>query len=206
MNPTIAIIEDNIPLANTLKKLLATVALNSKIFHSVEEFLSTSTSMSECIISDVRLPGISGLQLQHKLHALPNHPPIILISGTSTIRTAVQAIKNGAVHFLAKPIDNQELIDTIFHILAQQKLNKETQNKKDKFMKKIKTLTHRELEITRLISDANSSEQIATSLFISRNTVEVHRSNIMRKTGLTSAELIALSHKYELHNYMPHCH
>ena len=110
------------------------------------------------------------------------------------------------MHFLTKPIDNQEVIDTIFHILAQQKLNKETQNKKDKFMKKIKTLTHRELEITRLISDVNSSEQIATSLFISQNTVEVHRSNIMRKTGLASAKLITLSHKYELHNYTSQQH
>ena len=93
MNSSIAIIEDNIPLANTLKKLLATVALNSKIFYSVEEFLSTSTGMIEYIISDVRLPGISGLELQYKLHALPNRPLIILISGISTIRTTVQAIK-----------------------------------------------------------------------------------------------------------------
>ena len=191
-NKHLAIIEDNLSFADVLSSLLDSVQLKSTHYLTAEAFLEDTHTEIHCIICDIRLPGMSGLQLFQQLKAQPINTPIIFVSGHADVRMAVKAIQDGAKDFLTKPINNQELLDSVFSILKADQSNKKRQALTDDFRKQIHTLTRRELDILQLIADGQSSKLIADELSISKNTVEVHRANLMQKMQVnSSSQLVA---------------
>ena len=196
--PTVAIIEDDPLVAKVLHDVLQTVNIQSEIYVSAEHLSIDILSRFDCVIADVRLPGISGFKFQKSLSDNHISTPVILITGYSDVAMAVQAIKNGAVHFMLKPINNQELIDTVFDALLIKHESDDANRAKALYFKNLNSLTKREEQVLRLINLALSSKEISTQLNISRNTVEVHRANIMQKMQVSSSlKLLLQSIKYE---------
>ncbi len=188
----LAIIEDNDSFAQVLKNLLNSVQLPSTHYPTAEAFLADLSHTMSCIICDIRLPGMSGLQLQQHLKAKKNTTPIVFISGHADVRMAVKAIQDGAKDFLTKPINNQELLDTLFSTIKAGHNQKEKQHRQADFKKQLDSLTERELAILKLIAEGQSSKTIADQLTISKNTVEVHRANLMQKMAVnSSSQLVA---------------
>ena len=191
-NAHLAIIEDNHSFATVLSNLFDSVQLKSTHYTTAEAFLNDNTREISCIICDIRLPGMSGLQLQQQLNANNISTPLIFVSGHADVRMAVKSIQDGAKDFLTKPINNQELLDTVFSILKAEDNQKHKQVLQANFKKQIDSLTSRELSILKLIAKGRSSKTIAEELTISKNTVEVHRANLMQKMGVnSSSQLVA---------------
>ncbi|HAG62207.1 MAG TPA: DNA-binding response regulator [Coxiellaceae bacterium] len=166
--------------------------LKSTHYTTAEAFLNDTPQKITCIICDIRLPGMSGLQLQQQLKANNMNTPLVFVSGHADVRMAVKSIQDGAKDFLTKPINNQELLDTVFSILKTEHNQKHKQTLQANFKKQIDSLTSRELSILKLIAKGQSSKTIADELSISKNTVEVHRANLMQKMGVnSSSQLVA---------------
>lgn len=199
MNKNIAIIEDNKDFSDTLCQLLNSVNIKTTAFKCAEDFLNDMPNNINCIITDIRMAGLSGLQLQGRLNELKINTPLIIISGHGNIDISVQAMKDGAKDFLTKPIRNQNLLDCIFNILREQDENKENNKKHRSHQKNKEELTQREKEIWIQICNGLSSKVIAEKLDISKNTVEVHRARIMKKMKCISiGKLISDAYRYSL--------
>jgi FixJ family two-component response regulator len=184
---TIYVIDDEEAICNSIKWLLETASLEVKIFHNALSFLEEyCLNLKGCLLIDVRMPEISGLQLQEKLVALGNIMPIIMLSGHADIPMAVRALKAGAVDFITKPFNDQALLEQIQHALL---LNK-SKNSIEDIWKRYKTLSHREQEIMSKIVAGKMNKTMAYELNISTKTIEVHRAHIMQKMG--AKNLVAL--------------
>ena len=194
-DPVVFIVDDDEPLRETLRGLFRSVGLQAQAFGSAKEFLQVQLPDAPCcLILDVRLPGISGIDFQTELHNAGMHIPIIFVTGYGDVPMTVKAMKAGAVEFLTKPFRDQELLDAVRVALE----NNRDQRAKDKWLAKIKasfdTLTPRELEVISLVSTGLMNKQIAGKLDISEITVKVHRVNGMRKIGARSmAELVRMA-------------
>jgi RNA polymerase sigma factor (sigma-70 family) len=151
---------------------------------------------SGCIILDVKMPGISGIELQKELASHDFDIPIIFITGHGDIPMSVQAIKNGAVNFLAKPFEDNELLDAIGEALLRENESLEKKIEQDQIKQKIDTLTPREDELLRYLITGMLNKQIAYELNISERTVKAHRKQVLLKMGIQSiAELVRLTEK-----------
>jgi FixJ family two-component response regulator len=193
--PVIFIVDDDVALRETLRGLLQSVGLQAQSFGSAKEFLQVQLPDAPCcLILDVRLPGISGIDFQTELQNAGLHIPIIFLSGYGDVPMTVKAMKAGAVEFLTKPFRHQELLDAVRVALE----NHRDRREKDKWLVKIKAsfdmLTPREFEVISLVSTGLMNKQIAGKLDISEITVKVHRVNGMRKIGARSiAELVRMT-------------
>jgi len=181
------IIDDDEALREALRCLLRSVGLEARAFASTKEFLQIKLPDAPfCLILDVRLPGISGIDFQTELHKMGFNFPIIFVTGYGDVPMAARAMKAGAVDFLTKPFRDQDLLDAVRVALE----NHYEQREKDKRLSKIKarfqTLTHREFEVLAMVSTGLINKQIAGQLEISEITVKVHRGNGMRKLGVSS--------------------
>jgi len=188
------VIDDDPAVREGLCALLGSVAIPTQAFASAQEFLEIAKpGMAGCVVVDVRMPGMSGLELLQALNAREIRIPVIVITGHGDVPMAVRAMKAGAVDFLLKPFNEQELLDRVLASLHEHGQELSRQQSRDMAASRFRDLTPRERQILQLIMDCQHSKAIAYSLGISERTVDVHRFNIMRKTGTRNlSELIQL--------------
>jgi len=189
------IVEDDPSMRNALKNLLRSVGLDCQLYTSAQEFLDAEKpEVPSCLILDVRLPGMSGLDLQKELRKEDIQIPVIFITAHGDIPMSVRAMKAGAVEFLPKPFRDQDLLDAIQMSLMQDRKRRERDSEIAVLQKRLQALTPREREVFPLVVSGRSNKEIAGEIGISEITVKVHRGNLMRKMQATSfAELLRMS-------------
>lgn len=189
---TIALIEDDEAVLDSLRAVLEARGMTVQCFASVEEFLAGQREHKPaCIVSDVRLPGLSGLDLQRSLKERGSQIPLILITGHGDIAMAVAAMKDGAYDFVEKPYDSNRLIASIQKALAvEQKLRSGTEERRV-LLELIAELSPRQKEVMLLVAEGKSNKQIASQLGISPRTVENYRAWVMERLGASNiADLV----------------
>jgi two-component system response regulator FixJ len=192
--PTVYIVDDDDAVREALGALLGSVCLSFQSFASAEAFLTVaSPHMRGCLLLDVRMPGMSGLELQRKLQEQGIALQIVIITGHGDVPMAVRALKAGASDFIEKPFNEQDLLDRIQTCLQDDHHLWHTRQALDEAAARFCTLTPRERAVMELIAAGDHTKKIAAQLEIQDRTVDVHRFNIMRKVGVrTLAELLRL--------------
>ncbi len=195
--PTIFIVDDDPSIRESTQLLLESVGFNVKTFISGQDFLKAKVQADlGCLILDVRMPGLSGLDLQEKLLSVKTQLPVIFITGHGTVPMSVRAMKAGAVDFLQKPFEEQELLDAINRAIARQREQKSKNEEADKIEQRLKTLTPREYEVYTLLVAGLANKEIAYDLGMSERTVKAHRAQIMEKMKAGSfADLVRFSER-----------
>jgi FixJ family two-component response regulator len=196
----LAILDDDESVQSALQDLIESEGLSALCFGSAEQFLdSTVRHKASCLIADIRMPGMSGLELQAKLTSERCAMPIIFITGLGDIPMAVRAMKGGAIDFFSKPIDDAALLKSIARAFQQDRANRRKAVEHEKFVARYETLTQREREVLALLVRGLQNKQAAFELGITEYTVQVHRAHIMRKMEADSfATLVRLAAKFTL--------
>jgi FixJ family two-component response regulator len=189
------VVEDDPSMRNALKNLLRSVGYEAQLFASAQEFLDADRpDLPSCLILDVRLPGLSGLELQRELSAANIHIPIIFITAHGDIPMSVRAMKAGAVEFLTKPFRDQDLLDAIHQSLMQDRVRVQKEGELRELQKRFDSLTSRERELLPLVVSGRSNKEIAAEIGTSEITVKVHRGHLMRKMQASSfADLLRMA-------------
>jgi two-component system response regulator FixJ len=188
---TIALIEDDEAVLDSLRLLLESRGLAVRTYYSVEAFLAVDDDTPGCIVSDVRLPGRSGLDLQRQLNEKGRVPPLILITGHGDIAMAVNAIKDGAFDFIEKPYDADRLIACIDKALAVDEKVRHREGQKAEIVARIAELSPRQRQVMHLVAEGLSNKQIAARLGISPRTVENYRAWVMERLAASNlADLV----------------
>lgn len=191
----VVIVDDDEGSRNSLKWLIESGGFPAMTFMSADHFLEVAPDLDiGCLVLDVRMPGKSGVQLLEDLVDRAGSPPIVMISAFADVRTAVRAMRGGAVDFLEKPVNGEELLECVARCLSTQGAERRSSASTMLMKSRLEALTRRERQILDLIVAGRSNKQTAAELGISPRTVEVHRRNIMRKSGASSfAELVRLT-------------
>ena len=185
--PTVIIVDDDDLVRASIQGMLKSVGLRSEAFATPQEFLQSKRSDGpNCLILDVQLPGLSGLDFQQALADAGFQIPIIFVTGYGDIPMSVKAMKSGAVEFLTKPFREEDLLDAIQQALDRDRARRKQQGLTAELRSRHGSLTAREREVTQLLAEGKSSKEVASLLNLSTKTVETHRSNIMRKLSLHS--------------------
>lgn len=194
-SPIVFIVDDDESLRESLSSLLRSVGLRVQVFGSPLEFLNSHRpDVAGCLVLDVRLPGLSGLDFQNELAKANVQIPIIFITGHGDIPMSVRAMKAGAVEFLTKPIREQDLVDAVQVALQRDQIRRESEEELSGVRAKFDSLTPREREVLVLVTSGLMNKQIAADLGISEIMVKVHRGNVMRKMSAASlADLVVMA-------------
>ncbi len=195
---TIFVVDDDPLVRKALQRLLKSAGYFTETFPSAKEFLSSGNSSEgpACIILDVKMPGLSGFDLQEELSAASYAMPIIFITGHGDIPSSVKAMKNGAVDFLSKPFEDQDLFDSISVALKKDSITRTVLSERRIIQQRLDQLTLREYEILTFVITGVLNKQIANILHISEKTVKAHRGKVMTKMGVSSvAELVRIAEK-----------
>ncbi len=189
---SVFIIDDDELIRDSLEQLIKSVGLKAKTFSSARAFLNTRLADNpSCLVTDIRMPGMSGLELQDELLKRDCLIPIIFITGHGTVPMSVRAMKSGAVDFLQKPFEDQELLDVIHHAVEQNVYARSEQIKIQDLKQRIETLSMREYDVLIPIISGMLNKEIAHKLGVSESTVKTHRAHIMQKMAVDSfAELV----------------
>ena len=197
--PTVFIVDDDRDVRESLQELLESVGLHSKAFGTALEFLSSPRSDGDgpsCLILDVRLPGISGLDLQHELKRGKVSIPIVFLTAHADVPMSVKAMKSGAVEFLTKPFRQQDLLDAVQRSLTRDRIVREKQRDIAELRQRYNTLSVREREVMNLVGSGMLNKQIAAELSASEATVKMHRGQVMKKMQAKSLpELVRMADK-----------
>jgi FixJ family two-component response regulator len=193
--PVVLVVDDDVSLRSSLADLFASVGLRAETFGSPTEFLRAKLpDCPSCLVLDVRLPGLSGLDFQAELVKANVHLPIIFITGHADIPMSVRAMKAGAFEFLTKPFRDQELLDAVQRGLDLDRVRRERQRSIDELRARFGQLTQREQEVIVRVSAGLMNKQIAGELGVAEITVKVHRGNAMRKLGArTLADVLRIA-------------
>jgi FixJ family two-component response regulator len=191
------IVDDDESMREALSSLLRSVGLQVLVFASAQDFLAHPlASVPSCLVLDVRLPGLSGLDLQRDLAASGRVIPIIFITGHGDIPMSVRAMKAGANEFLSKPFREQDLLDAIAQAIANDERSRAQREEIEAIRRKFQTLTAREREVLDPVVKGLLNKQVAAALGISEITVKVHRRHLMEKMGARSvADLVRMAEK-----------
>lgn len=181
-DPTVFIVDDDAAVRDALKLLLRSVGLVSEAHASADEFLASfDPDRPGCLVLDVRMPGMSGLELQERLKERNSSLPIIFLTAHGDIEMAVQAVKAGALDFIQKPFRDQELLDKVHYAIAQDARLRAQIAEAAEIRSRIKSLTPREVELLEMVVEGRANKVIARDLSISQRTVEIHRARVMKK-------------------------
>jgi len=185
--PTVYIVDDDEAVRESLGLLLESVDQVSSGFDAATSFLEAyDDDMAGCIVLDIRMPGMNGMELQKKLNDVNSILPIIFVTGHGDVPMAVEAMQHGAVDFIQKPYREQDLLDKINQALNIDQQQRADLKEKQEIIKRIETLTPRENEVMTMMIDGNANKVIAIDLGISQRTVEIHRSRVMEKMSTHS--------------------
>ena len=200
MNPmkaTVYVVDDDPSVRAGLSRLLQSVGLTVKTFTSAREFLEQVVAEEPgCVIADLRMPAMSGLELQEQLMTRNLNLPVIFLTGYGTVPASVRAMKRGAADFLEKPVDDQVLLDAIFPALEKDRENRYKQAEVKAIQDRLTSLTPREYEVLTLIITGMINKQAASELGTTEKTIKVHRARLMEKMHCESlAQLVRLAEK-----------
>jgi two-component system response regulator FixJ len=193
--PTVYIVDDDDGMRRALTVLMTTVGYQPTAFARPSEFLAKyDPDQAGCLVLDVRMPDMSGLEVQQQLNRSGSMLPVILITGHGDIPMAVQAMKDGAFDFLQKPFRDQDLLDRINAALKQDAQNRESVDRLADLRQRQESLTPREREVMGHVVDGKANKVIAIDLGLSERTVEIHRANVMDKMGARSVAHLVKMH------------
>jgi two-component system, LuxR family, response regulator FixJ len=192
--PTVYIVDDDDAVRGALRLLLKSVGLAAVALPSAKEFLATYDPLQPgCLVLDVRMPGMSGLELQEQLNLRGAIIPVIFITGHGDVPMAVDAMQQGAFDFLQKPFRDQDLIDRIQRALAKDETGRLELRERVRIKERIEALTAREREVLDLVTTGKPNKIMAADLGVSQRTVEIHRARVMEKMGASSlAQLVRM--------------
>jgi FixJ family two-component response regulator len=198
--PTVFIIDDDRGMRQAIQDLVESVGLRAESFATGEEFLGTGhTGRPNCLVLDVRLPQMSGLDFQRRLAETGMQIPIIFITAHGDIPMSVRALKSGAVEFLTKPFRDQDLLDAIQQALERDRAAQEQQAEIHDLEERYRALTAREQEVLTLVISGMLNKQIASEIGASEATVKIHRGNVMHKMRAASVvDLVRMADKLKL--------
>lgn len=184
--PTVFVVDDDAALRKSLCWLIESINLKVKTFSSARAFLDSYDPQTPgCLVLDVRMPGMSGLELQAKLSTDGVAIPIIVITGYGDVPMAVRAMRAGAVDFIEKPVSDQVLLDRIQQAIAEDSKRRAARHEQSEFHERLELLTPREREVLRMVVAGLSSREIGEQLDVSFKTIEAHRAKIMKKMEAT---------------------
>lgn len=192
--PTVFVVDDDEAVRHFLRGLIVSVNLRVQAYASAQEFLEAYQQGSPgCLVLDIRMPGMSGLELQQELNARGIDLPIIVLTGHGSVQVAVHAMKAGAIDFIEKPFNNELLLDRVQKAVAKSVNAYEDRLKQDEILRRQNSLTPREHQVLDLVVAGESNKRIARHLQISDKTVEIHRANVMEKMQARSlADLVKM--------------
>ena len=188
------IVDDDEAVRGSLRLLIRSVGLQAQAFGSAQEFLASYDARHPgCLILDVRMPGMSGLELQQELNRRGATIPVVFITGHGDVPMAVEAMQQGAFDFLQKPFRDQELLDRVQRALARDAESRASMAARAEILARLASLTPRETEVLRLVTNGKANKVVGAELGVSQRTVEIHRAHVMEKMKAGSlAELVRM--------------
>ena len=203
--PIVFVIDDDASMRRALSNLFQSVGLEVEVFGSAPEMLhSKLPDVASCLVLDIRLPGLSGLDFQTELAKANIHIPIIFMTGHGDIPMSVRAMKGGAVDFLTKPFRDQDMLDAVMMAIERDRKRREADKVVAGLQARLRALTAREREILALVSSGLMNKQIAAELGLAEITVKIHRGHIMKKMGAKSfADLVRKAETLGIHRIKP---
>jgi FixJ family two-component response regulator len=198
--PTVFVVDDDSRMRSAIEGLLKSVGLYVETFATPQEFLKRKVDGPSCLVLDVRLPGISGLDLQRELKEAGIQIPIVFITAHGDIPMSVKAMKSGAVEFLTKPFRNQDFLDAVHQALDRDRLTRQRQSELEELRERYELLTPREREVMALVVSGKMNKEIAHELGTSQVTVKIQRRQVMHKMKAESvAELVSVAAHLDIH-------
>jgi FixJ family two-component response regulator len=198
---SVFLVDDDESVRRALARLIKSAGHSVQTFASAQDFLGTKTGSQEagCLVLDVRMPGLTGIDLQRELQAMKRNLPIVFITGHGDIPMSVKAMKAGAVDFLQKPVKDKDLLRAIEQSLARAARDQSQREEIARIQKRVESLTPREFEVMALVVTGMLNKQIAFKLGTVEKTVKVHRARVMDKMGVDSiAELVRIAEKINI--------
>jgi two-component system, LuxR family, response regulator FixJ len=192
--PTVFIVDDDTGVRSSIRVLLKSVGLASTPLASAQEFLkSFDPQQPGCLVLDIRMPGMSGLELQQELNRRGAIVPVIFITGHGDVPMAVEAMQHGAFDFLQKPFRDQDLVDRVQRALTRDRENRSALQEHGRIQARLESLTPREREVLNLLTEGKPNKVMASELGLSQRTVEIHRAHVMEKMEASSiAQLVRM--------------
>jgi FixJ family two-component response regulator len=196
--PTVFVVDDDAGARKSMQRLLKSAGYRTESFASADDFLSCwkENPAPGCVLLDIMMPGLGGLQLQQKLQSSEHRIPIIFITGYGDIPSSVAAMKAGAVDFLSKPINDENLLNAVAEAISRDHVERSVRDQRDVVVRLHKTLTARERQVMALVVRGLLNKQIAFELGVSEKTVKIHRARVMHKMKVASvADLVRAAEK-----------
>jgi len=199
------IVDDDALVRDALSRLFRSVGLRVELFSSAQDLLhATLPAVPSCVVLDIRLPGLSGLDLQAEMAKEQMEIPIIFITGHGDVPMSVKAMKAGAVDFLTKPFRDQDILDAVFAALERDRARRAKQRNLESIQARFELLSAREREVMAMVTDGLMNKQIAERMGIAEITVKIHRGNVMRKMNARSlADLVRMAGSLKISNAEP---
>lgn len=193
--PTVFIVDDDAAIRQAMEFLMRSVDMKHETYRSADEFLTAwNETRRGCLVLDIRMPGMGGLELQERLREHGSSLPIIFITGHADVPMAVDAMQNGAFDFIQKPFRDQELLERIAAAMKTDRARRAEQERKSDVSERMATLTPREREVMDLVVTGKPNKVAAYELGVSQRTVEIHRARVMEKMGARSlADLVRMT-------------